>query len=441
MPAQSNFFAGYNPRVPPTKTDILIIGSGAREHALAWKLAQSPRAGTVYVAPGNAGTAEAFKNVDIPATNIQALAQFAAQNNIGLTVVGPDEPLSLGIVDQFKRSGLRIFGPTKAAAQIESSKVFAKKLMAEAKIPTAAYRAFTDIAQAQNYAAAAPLPMVVKASGLAAGKGVFICDTYKAVGDALDAIMVQRVFGDAGTSVVIEEFLTGDEISIHVMTDGVNYAMFPSAQDHKRVGEGDTGKNTGGMGVIAPVPWVTSDTMLRIEKEVIQPLIRILGDKGIAFQGVLFPGIMLTPKGPYVIELNARFGDPECQAYVRMLNSDLLDLIDECVDGGIGTHIPRWDTAGSVNVVLCSGGYPDDFQTGFKISGLREAGAVDNAVIFHAGTVQNDGVTTAGGRVLTVSTTGSPIAKAKELAYRAVEKIKFEGMYYRRDIGSKSITG
>lgn len=421
------------------KTNILIVGSGAREHALAWKLAQSPRVGMIYVAPGNAGTAAAYKNVDIPAIDIQRLAQFAAQNGIGLTVVGPDEPLSLGIVDQFKRSGLRVFGPTKAAAQIETSKVFAKKLMEEAKVPTAAYRAFTDAVQAQSYAAAATLPIVVKASGLASGKGVFICETKEAVAHALDEIMVKRVFGDAGTSVVIEEFLSGDEISVHVMTDGVNYAMFPSAQDHKRIGEGDTGKNTGGMGVIAPVPWVDSDTMLRIENSIIIPLIRALGDKGIPFQGVLFPGIMITPKGPYVIELNARFGDPECQAFVRMLSSDLLDLIDECVDGGIGTHIPRWDTAGSVSVVLASAGYPDDFQIGFQVSGLVEAALVDNVVVFHAGTVQNDGVRTSGGRVLTVSATGSPIAKARELAYRAVEKITFEGKYFRPDIGAKSI--
>lgn len=426
--------------MPANKINILIVGRGAREHALAWKLSQSPRAGVIYVAPGNAGTAESFKNVDILETDIQALAQFAAQNSIGLTVVGPDEPLSLGIVDQFKRSGLRIFGPTKAAAQIETSKVFAKKLMEEAKVPTAAYRVFTDVGQAQNYVAASALPIVVKASGLAAGKGVFICETKEAAAMAIDDVMVKRVFGDAGTSVVVEEFLVGNEISVHVMTDGVNYAMFPSSQDHKRIGAGDTGKNTGGMGVIAPVPWVDSDIMLRIEKTIIIPIIRTLGEKGITFQGVLFPGIMITPKGPYVIELNARFGDPECQAYVRMLMSDLLDLIDECVDGGIGTHIPRWDTAGSVNVVLASGGYPDDFESGFAVKGLKEAALVENTVIFHAGTVQNDGVRTAGGRVLTVSATGSPISKARELAYRAVEKISFEGLQYRKDIGFKSIT-
>ncbi len=422
------------------KTDILILGSGAREHALAWKLAQSPRVGTIYAAPGNAGTGSFCKNVDIPATDIPRLADFAHQHSIGLTVVGPDEPLALGIVDQFKRTGLRIFGPTKAAAQIESSKAFAKKLMHEAKIPTAAYSVFTDAVQAQGYVQAGPLPVVIKASGLAAGKGVVIAQTHEEARAAIDDIMVKRIFGDAGTSVVVEEFLEGNEISVHVMTDGVNYAIFPSSQDHKRIGEGDTGKNTGGMGVIAPVPWVNSDMMLAIEKTIIQPLIRALGDRGIPYQGVLFPGIMMTPAGPKVIELNARFGDPECQTYMRMLNSDLMDLIDECVDGGIGTHIPRWDTAGTVGVVLASQGYPDDFQTGFKISGLKEAGMSENVVVFHAGTVANDGFYTAGGRVLTVTATGSPIAKAQELAYRAVEKITFENKYYRRDIGQKSIT-
>ncbi len=423
------------------KTDILIIGAGAREHALAWKLSQSPRVGTIHVAPGNAGTGEFCKNVDIPPTDIVRLAQFAAQNSIGLTVVGPDEPLSLGIVDQFKRSGLRVFGPTKAAAQIESSKLFAKKLMHEAHIPTAAYRTFIDASLAKNYVQSSPLPIVVKASGLAAGKGVFICETHEDAIRAVDDIMVKSIFGDAGKTVVIEEFLQGDEISVHAMTDGVNYAMFPPAQDHKRIGEGNTGKNTGGMGVITPVPWVHPDVMLQIETTIVRPLIRALGDRGMPFQGVLFPGVMITPKGPYVIELNARFGDPECQAYVRVLNSDLLDLIDECVDGGIGTHIPRWDTAGSVNVVLASQGYPDDVQTGAKITGLKEAAAVENVVVFHAGTVQNDGVHTNGGRVLSVSATGSPLAKAQELAYRAVEKISYDGKYYRRDIGAKSIGG
>lgn len=421
------------------KTDILIIGRGAREHALAWKLSQSRRVGTIYVSPGNAGTGQFCKNLDIPETDFPHLAQFAAQNSVGLTIVGPDEPLALGIVDQFKRSGLRIFGPTKAAAQIESSKLFAKKLMEEAKIPTAAYRVFVDAAQANVYAETAPLPMVVKASGLAAGKGVYICETREAAKQAIDDIMVKLVFGDAGKTIVIEEFLQGDEISVHAITDGVNYVMFPPAQDHKRIGEHDTGKNTGGMGVVTPVSWLASDMMVRIEKEIIQPLIRALGERGAPYQGVLFPGVMITANGPYVIELNARFGDPECQAYMRVLTSDLLDVLDDSVDGGIGAHAPTWDTAGSVTVVISSPGYPDDYQTGFKINGLKEAAAVENAVIFHAGTVQNDGIRTAGGRVLSVSATGSPLKKAQELAYRAVEKIHFDGMYYRRDIGNKSV--
>ncbi len=422
------------------KTDILIVGSGAREHAIAWKLSQSPRVGTIYVAPGNGGTEKFCKNVDIPAVNCADLTKFALTHSIGLTVVGPDEPLALGIVDQFKRSHLRIFGPTKAAAQIESSKEFAKKLMEEARIPTASYRAFTDAAAAHEYASTCPLPVVVKASGLAAGKGVYICDTHESSAAAVEEIMIKKVHGDAGLHVVIEEFLVGEEISIHVFTDGVNYAICPPSQDHKRIGEGDTGKNTGGMGTIAPVPWVTPEMMVDIENTIIKPMIRTLGEKGATFQGVLFPGIMMTKQGPKVIEWNARFGDPEAQVYMRILETDLLDLLDECVDGGIGSHTPRWGSIGAVNIVLASAGYPDDYKNGFTISGLTEAGEVENVVVFHAGTAQTDSLKTAGGRVLSVSATGSPIQKARELAYIAVDKIGFEGKYFRRDIGNRSIT-
>ncbi len=421
------------------KTDILIIGSGAREHALAWKLAQSKRVGTLYVAPGNAGTETFCINVDIPAVNISDLAKFASTKNVGLTVVGPDEPLSLGIVDQFKRSGLRIFGPSKAAAKIESSKGYAKKLMQEAGIPTAAYRIFSDAAEAHAYAAASSLPLAIKADGLAGGKGVYICDSHEAAAAAIDELMVKKLFGDAGNQIIIEEFLTGEEISIHAITDGVNYAIFPPAQDHKRIGDGDTGKNTGGMGVIAPVPWITAEMMVQIENAVIKPLVRCLGENGTPFQGVLFPGIMITPRGPMVIELNARFGDPECQAYMRLLETDLLDLLDESVDGGIGMHTPRFGTESVINVVLAAAGYPGDYTTGSVISGLVEAQRIENVVVFHAGTVQLDTLQTHGGRVLSVSATGSPLLKAHELAYRAIEHISFAGKYFRTDIGAKSI--
>lgn len=426
------------PQTAP-KTDILIVGNGAREHALAWKLSQSARVGQIYVAPGNGGTDLFCKNVPIEATSISALVKFAFDNRIGLTVVGPDESLSLGIVDQFKRSGLRIFGPSKAAAQIESSKVFAKKLMDEYHIPTAAYRAFNDPELAQAYVLASHLPVVIKASGLAAGKGVYICSTQESARTAIEDIMVRKIFGDAGKEVVIEEFIQGEEISIHAFTDGVNYYLTPSSQDHKRIGDGDTGKNTGGMGVIAPVPWVTGQQLVDIENLIIKPLIRALGEKGMPFQGVLFPGIMITPHGPKVIELNARFGDPECQAYMRLLETDLLDIINECVDGGVGSHIPVWGSEGSVTVVLASAGYPGEVKTGFTISGLKEAEHVENIVLFHGGTVNYDGLRTAGGRVMSVSATGSPIAKALELVYVAVEKIGFEGKYFRHDIGQKSI--
>jgi phosphoribosylamine--glycine ligase len=421
------------------KTDVLIVGRGAREHALAWKVSQSPRVGTIYVAPGNAGTETFCTNVDIVENNIADLAKFASTKRIGLTIVGPDEPLSLGIVDQFKRNGLRIFGPTKAAAQIESSKSFAKKIMEEAHIPMVVYRAFADTTQALEYVRASKLPIVVKADGLAAGKGVYICDTVASAETAIDEIMVKKVLGEAGSCVVIEEFLSGNEISIHAMTDGVNYYLFPSSQDYKRIGEGDTGKNTGGMGAIAPVPWVTAEMMLQIENTVIKPLIQILGIKGMPFQGMLFPGIMITAQGPKVIELNARFGDPECQVYMRILENDLLDLIDQCVDGGVGTTPPRFSTVGAVNVVLTSSGYPDAYRTGYMIEGIKEAEQVENIVLFHAGTLQRDILQTNGGRVISVTATGSPIEKARELAYKGVEKIRFEGKYFRPDIGNKSM--
>ncbi len=421
------------------KTDILIIGSGSREHALAWKLSQSSRVGTIYVAPGNGGTESFCKNVEIKADNVTELLKFALSAHVGLTVVGPEDAIASGIVDQFKHAGLRIFGPTKAAAKIETSKAFAKKLMEEAGIPTAVYRSFTEVAEAHVYAEASTLPLVVKASGLADGKGVCICETKEAAHSAIDDLMVKKTLGEAGTTVVIEEFITGDEISVHAFTDGVNYALCPSSQDHKRVGEGDTGKNTGGMGTIAAVPWVTSQMMLDVENMVIKPMIRVLGEKGTPFQGMLFPAIMLTPTGPKVIEWNVCFGDPETQVYMRLLESDLLDLLNECVDGGIGTHVPLWGTEGAINIVLTSKGYPDDYTVGYTIGGLIEAGKVDNVVVFHGGTKRTDALRTNGGRVLSVSAIGSPIERARDLAYQAVEKIAFEGKYFRRDIGSKSI--
>ncbi len=420
-------------------TDILIVGSGAREHALAWKLSKSPRAGTIYVAPGNAGTETFCKNIDIPARDIVNLAKFASEHSIGLTVVGPDEPLSLGIVDLFKRSGLRIFGPSKAAAQIESSKLFTKKLLQAARIPTAAYRSFTDPGPAREYTGAGTFPVVVKADGLASGKGVYICNDQSEVDVALDEIMVKKIHGDAGNTVVIEEFLKGLEISIHALSDGVNYALFPASQDNKRVGEGDTGRNTGGMGVTSPVSWVSAETMFQIENTIVRPILHELGNMGMPFQGVLFPGIIITPTGPKVIELNARFGDPECQVYMRMLENDLMDLLDDCVDGGIGAHPLRWASTSAVSITLASGGYPDEFTTGYVITGITAAEQNSNVVVFHAGTAHREGLRTAGGRVLSVSATGSPISRALELAYKAADEIMFEHKYMRRDIGIKEI--
>lgn len=420
-------------------TDVLIIGSGGREHALAWKIAQSKRIGKIYCAPGNGGTESIGENVPIAVTAIDQLAKFATDKRIGLTVVGPEEPLSLGIVDLFKRSGLRIFGPTKAAAQIETSKSFAKKLMQDARIPTASYRAFTDVQQAHEYAERSPFPLVVKADGLALGKGVYICNTKEEAHAALDEVMVNKVHGGAGTEVVIEEFLVGEEISIHALCDGVNYALLLPSQDHKRIGDGDTGKNSAGMGTVAPVPWVTGEIMYAIESTIVKPLLAALGALGTPFQGVLFPGIMVTKQGPKVIELNARFGDPETQVYMRLLDNDLMDLIDDCVDGGIGSHPLHWTTAGAVNIVLASGGYPDEYKTGLPITGLEQAGKLANVVVFHAGTAHTSAIVTSGGRVLGVSATGSPLSRARDLAYLAADLINFEGKYMRHDIGAKSI--
>src|SRR3989344_7332524 len=323
--------------------DVLLVGSGGREHALAWKLRSSKRLGKLYIAPGNGGTRLVGENVPIKAMEFEKLADFAKEKQIGLTVCSMDDPLAAGIVDFFQGRGLRIWGPTKAAARVEASKAFAKQLMTETGVPTAEFKVFSDYRQALDYARAKAPPIVVKASGLALGKGVYVCKTLKEAEAALQEIMIKKSHKDAGSEVVIEEFLDGKEISIPALSDGKTHILFPSSQDHKPIGEGDTGKNTGGMGVIAPVPWVSMEAMRDIEQRVISPVLQVLAAKGAPYKGILYPGLKMTSQGPRVLEFNARFGDPECQAYMRLLKSDILDLFESCVDGNLTSQTIEWN--------------------------------------------------------------------------------------------------
>jgi len=423
------------------KLKILIIGGGGREHAIGWKVAQSPRAGKIYFAPGNAGTVQVGENVDIKATDTVGLLNFARRERIDLTLAIPDDPLALGIVDLFQKNGLRIFGPTKDAAQLESSKSFAKNFMKRHNLPTAKFEIFTDYQSAKKYLHTQKLPIVIKASGLALGKGVVICKTLKEAEEALENCFVKKIFGDAGKEVVIEEFLEGREISIHVFSDGEHYSIFPPSQDHKRIGEGNTGPNTGGMGTIAPL----SVDMTRIEKEIIAPTFAALQKEGIEYKGVLYPGLILTKDGPKILEFNARFGDPETQIYMRLLKTDLLDIVDACIDGTLDKVKIEWKKEFACTIVLASGGYPGEYEKGKVItvptegrgSTIAEAiGRGEGVVIFHAGTIIRDGkLLTNGGRVLGVSSLGKSLEESLGKAYGAIEKISFEGMYYRKDIG------
>lgn len=419
--------------------DVLIVGSGGRETALAWKVAQSPRLGKLYIAPGNGGTRQYGENVSIPATAIETLGQFAQEHSIDLTIVGPDEPLALGIVDVFKARGLKIFGPSKMAAQIEASKAFAKNLMQEAGVPTAEFAVFTDYKLALKYVRERGAPIVVKASGLALGKGVYICTAITQAEEILKKIMVDRIHGDAGNQVVIEEYLEGAEISIHVFSDGKHFKMLPPAQDHKRIGENDTGPNTGGMGTIAPVPWVSPEIMKRIEETVVRPTLEVLAYRNTPFVGMLYPGIKLTSRGPKVLEFNVRWGDPETQVYLRLMKNDILDLSLACVDGTLNKHALEWYPQFAANVVLAAEGYPGEYEKGFLIEGIEDAEKIPNTVVFQAGSKYSDGIVkTSGGRVLGVSALGDSLKDALKSAYKAAEIIRYPGKYYRRDIGTRS---
>jgi phosphoribosylamine--glycine ligase len=419
---------------------ILVIGSGGREHALTWKLRQSPHAGRIFCAPGNAGTAEIGENVAIPANDLQALVRFAKENHVDLTVVGPDDPLAAGIVDLFAAEKLRAFGPTKSAARIEASKIFAKELMRAKKIPTAESRIFSDSSEALRYCERAKFPVVIKADGLALGKGVIVAGDAAIARSTIDEMMNQRRFGDAGRRIVIEELLRGTECSLHALVDGENYLLLESARDHKRAFDGDQGPNTGGMGAFSPANNWNSRLQAQFEAQIMRPLLRGLLQQGIKFRGLLYPGLMITSEGPRVLEFNCRFGDPETQALLPRMKSDLLPLLEATIDGKIDTRAIEWDTRPAVTVVLASGGYPGKYETGKPISGLDDAAKLEDVQIFHAGTkCANAEVKTAGGRVLGVTALGSTIEEARERAYDAVSRIHFENCHYRRDVALSAV--
>ena len=414
---------------------ILVIGGGGREHALAWKLKQSPAITRIFCAPGNAGTASIAENVPIAATELKPLLAFAKQNDVDLTVVGPDDPLALGIVDLFTRDNLRIFGPTKSAARLESSKIFAKELMRAQKVPTAQAQTFSDSQQALNYCDELKFPVVIKADGLALGKGVIIANDAATARSTIEAMMNEARFGDAGRRIVIEEFLRGSECSIHALVDGENYRLLESARDHKRAFDGDEGPNTGGMGAFSPANNWNDKLQSQFETEVMRPLLRGLAKEGIVYRGLLYPGLMMTDDGPRVLEFNCRFGDPETQALLPRLKSDLVQLLEATIDGKIDQQTIEWDKRASVTVVLASAGYPGKYEGGKVISGLENAAKLEGIQILHAGTKSaGSQVVTAGGRVLAVTALGSTIADARKRAYEAVELIQFEGCHYRRDI-------
>lgn len=423
------------------KQKILIIGSGGREHAIGWKIAQSPSCGTLFFAPGNGGTASLGVNVDIKATDISSLINFVKKERIDLTLAIPDDPLALGIVNEFQKEGLRIFGPTKEATQLESSKVFSKNFMALHNLPTARFKTFTDYDDALKYVNTQSLPIVIKASGLALGKGVIIAETKKEAQKTLEDIFVKKVFGQAGSEVVIEDFLTGPEISIHAFSDGKSYAIFPPSQDHKRIGEGNTGLNTGGMGTIAPLSFFTDEMLKNIEETIVAPTLDKMKEKGHAFIGVLYPGLILTDDGPKILEYNARFGDPETETYMRLLDTDLLEIINACVDQRLNEIDIKWKKCFACTVMLASAGYPRAYKKGKIIEGIEEAEKNKNVVVFHAGTkVEGNNLVTNGGRVLGVSAIGESLDEALKSAYEAILKISFEGMQYRKDIGKSDLS-
>jgi phosphoribosylamine---glycine ligase len=424
--------------------NILVIGSGGREHALVWKLRQSPQVKTIFCAPGNAGIEQLATLVQLQPTDVKGLLKFAKEKKINLTVVGSEPPLVEGLVNTFEENGFKVFGPSKSAAQLEGSKVFSKDFMTRHRIPTARYRNFaaTEYEAAKNYINALDPPMVVKADGLAAGKGVLICKDRQEALVALDDIILHRAFGDAGDQIVVEEFLVGEEASIFILTDGERFATLSSAQDHKRILDGDLGKNTGGMGAYAPAPVVTEEILHRVILEVVRPTLDGMKYEGSPYRGCLYIGLMMTANGPKVLEYNCRFGDPETQVVAPLIDGDLAEIFLSIAERRLDPSTVKLHQATAVCVVMASQGYPDEYRSGKTILGLENIKMEDGVVVFHAGTRKDGGkIVTSGGRVLGVTAIGfnNELDQTIQNAYHAVEKIAFDGAYYRSDIGKKAL--
>ena len=427
---------------------ILVIGGGGREHALVWKLAQSPRASKIWCAPGNAGIADEtlaangtdVECIGIGAEDLPSLLKFSRDNQVDLTVVGPDNPLAIGIVDQFQTAGLRAWGPTQQAAQFESSKIFSQEFMDRNGVPTMKSGSFTAADKAKAFTDSLGGKCAVKADGLALGKGVLICNTPDEANKASDQIMTDRAFGDAGSSVLIQELITGMEVSLHALCDGKIAKLFPSSQDHKRALDGDQGLNTGGMGTYSPVPFLSDNKLNEIANAVIEPWLAGCAAEGIDFRGMLYPGIMLTDSGPKVREFNARFGDPETQVYLTRLKNDLVDLLEASIDGTLDQQELHWSDQSAVCVVIASGGYPGSYEKGKVITGIADADALQGVKVFHAGTkIDSKNIVNAGGRVLGVTALGQDLEAARNLAYEATAKIHFDGAFARSDIAAKGL--
>ncbi len=418
---------------------ILVVGSGGREHALAWKLSRSPRVSALYCAPGNAGIEQLARCIPIPATDIAALKRFVLSERIDLTVVGPEAPLALGLVNEFRKAKLKVFGPTQGAAQIEASKAFAKELMRRHRIPTPQARTFDRLDQARAYIEKHPVPLVVKADGLAQGKGVIVAASVEEAWQALSALMDQQTLGEAGQRVVIEEFLDGEELTVMAFTDGKTVVPMVPAQDHKRVGDGDTGPNTGGMGAYAPAPLAVPSLQKVVRDEILQPTVDALAQVGRPFHGVLYAGLMIVDGKPSVLEFNARFGDPETQVVLPLLETDLVDIMEVVVEHRLDQVRIDWSSQAAVCVVLTSGGYPGSYATGVPIKGLPVEGERE-LLVFHAGTSRKDGdLVTAGGRVLGVTGVAPNLGGARDRAYEAARAITFDGCHYRSDIATRAL--
>ncbi len=419
---------------------VLVIGGGGREHAIAWKLSESPEVDKVFIAPGNAGTSLIGENIPIKASEIKKLADFTEKENISLTIVGPEAPLVNGIIDEFEKRGLKIFGPNKQAAMLEGSKLFAKKIMEEGHVPTGKYKAFTDYQEAVSYIEESEAPFVIKADGLAAGKGVTVASSKEEAINALKEMLVDKKFGEAGSTVLVEEFLKGEEASMLAFVDGKNVVLLESSQDHKRAFDGDKGPNTGGMGAYSPAPIITREIRQEILEKIMKPTVKALKEKGIKYKGILYAGLMITEEGPKVLEFNVRFGDPETQAVLFRMKSDLYELMIKTVNEQLSNASIEWDERSSCCVIMASGGYPIKYEKGKEIKGLESIENNFNQYIFHAGTKkEGDKTLTSGGRVLGVTAKGQTIEETIKNAYSLVEKINFEKAFYRKDIGKKAI--